>query len=300
MKTRIAVISIALVLLLTVAFAADTQEIRIGTSNVCITVPADYQKGEMAIDETNYGMVAYYYSESDLLDFDLYYWAKATGETLEAAVAEETENEYTTVEFGGVTFVCYDDVEEDAEESYATRTYIAEDGEYFVEIVFWMDGEGAEEKVTAIMDTVAIKENAGKTGEGLIRLGTSDLYITAAGYEKGEITREDTDEAMVAYYFNENSLVDFDIYYWAKATDETLESNAAAEQEEYGAEILDREINGIAAKYYFAEAEESVDGSFPTATYIIEDGEYLVEIVFWMDGETAADEVEAIISTLSF
>ncbi len=281
--------------------AQDTKEIRVGTSNVYITAPADYEKGEMTIDETNYGMVAYYKSANDLMDFDLYYWAKATGETLESAAAEETTSEIKTTTINGIDFRYYNDIEDSVDGTFPTVTYIMEDGDYFVEFVFYIDGENAEKKIADIINSVTLKEDKNaKTGENLIRLGTSDLYITTEqAFEKGEITREDTDLCMVAYYKSQDTLLDFDVYYWAKGDGETLESTAALEQEEFGAEIFDRDINGIATKYYNVESEDSVDGAFPTLTYIIDDGDYLAEIVFWLDGEAAAEEAEAIISTLS-
>ena len=302
---RIAALVLALILAMTavVAFAEETQELRVGTSNIYFTAPASYQKGPMNIEDTNLGQVAYYMSEDDLLDFDLYYWAKATGETLEDAFAEETDAEFAAAEFGGVSFAYYYDEEEIDGETYKTMTYIAEDGEYFVEFVFWLDGDDAEAKAEAIMNTVAAKEDTeGKTGDNLIRLGTSDLYITVEKtYVKGEMLREDTDECQVAYYTTGNEgEMDFDVYYWAKGDGETLESTAADETAEYEAEAADREINGIATKYYTAEEQaEGEDEAYKTLTYIIEDGDYLAELVFWLDGETAEADAEAIIASLN-
>ena len=301
---RIFAIALALVLALAsfAALAEGTQEIRIGTSNFYFTAPADYVKGEMSAEDTNLGQVAYYFTENSLVDFDLYYWAKATDETLESAIAEETEGEIASAEFGGVAFLYYYTEEEADGETFKTVTYMAEDGEYFVELVFWLDGEDAEAKVGEMMNTIAVKEDTdAKTGEGLIRLGTSDLYVTAAkAYEKGEMLRADTDECQVAYFCSEETTLDFDVYYWAKGTEESLESNAAEEAAAFETEAADREINGIATKYYYAEEQvEGEETSYRTLTYIIDDGEYLAEIVFWLDGETAEAEAEAIISSLN-
>ena len=279
----------------------ETKEIQVGTSNVYLTIPADYQLGEMTEEDTSEGQVAYYYSENDLLDFDLYYWAKADGETLDSAAAEETEEKVSTAEFNGISFVFYNDKEESDGKSYPTVTYIMEDGDYFVEFVFWLDGKNAEAKAKDIMATVALKEGEKETLTGnKIRLGTSDLVITTDKvFTEGELTSEDTDEQQVGYYKSEETLLDFDVYYWAKGDGETLESTAAAEAEEYQSEAKSRVINGIATMYYNVEAEESDDGTFPTLTYIIDNGDYLAEIVFWLDGDDAAAEAEAIISTLT-
>lgn len=298
----------ALVLALVLALSSvgvlaegETQELRAGTSDVYFFAPVGYEKGAMNEEDTNLGQVAYYKSANELMDFDIYYWAKATDETVEMAFAEETDEEIAVAEFNGITFLYYYDVEQFAgeDESFKTVTYIMDDGDYFVEFVFWLDGENAEEKVKAIMETVTMKiDTEARTDEGLIRLGTSDLYIAPEkAYVKGDIHRAETDECMVAYYKSEETLLDFDVYYWAKATDETLESTAAKECEEFSAEAADREINGIATKYYYAE--EEYEGEFyKTLTYIIDDGEYLAELVFWLDGEGAEAEAEQIIGTL--
>ena len=48
------------------------------------------------------------------------------------------------------------------------------------------------------------------------------------------------------------------------------------------------------------DAVEESDGTeYPTATYIVEDGSDFVEIVFWLDGENAAETVASIIETLT-
>ena len=143
-------------------------------------------------------------------------------------------------------------------------------------------------------------EEAAESAEGtVIELGKSGLTITVEKtYVEGEITTEDTDEGQVAYYRSEDSLVDFDVYEWAKADGETLEAAAAEEAAEYEAEARLIEINGFNAALYNA-VEENGGVEYTTATYIIDNGDEFVEIVFWLDGETAEAEVEAILSTLA-
>lgn len=51
--------------------------------------------------------------------------------------------------------------------------------------------------------------------------------------------------------------------------------------------------------YYYTAEEESDAQTYETVTYITEDGDYLVEIVFWLDGENAVDESDTIVATLS-
>jgi hypothetical protein len=39
-------------------------------------------------------------------------------------------------------------------QEYATLTYVLEDGDDYVEVAFWLDGENAEAQARAIMETV--------------------------------------------------------------------------------------------------------------------------------------------------
>ena len=45
--------------------------------------------------------------------------------------------------------------------------------------------------------------------------------------------------------------------------------------------------------------EESDGADYNTVTFIVEDGDNFVEIVFWLDGENAADIVDAIIGSIA-
>ena len=150
--------------------------------------------------------------------------------------------------------------------------------------------------------TEAASEEAtsAEAAEGtVIELGNSGLKIAPEKkYVKGELTEEDTDENQVAYYASEETLVDFDVYEWAKADGEALESAVNAEAAEYEATAEMTELNGIAAAFYTA-TEESDGAEYKTATYMIDNGDEFVEIVFWLDGETAEAEVAAILATLT-
>ena len=53
-----------------------------------------------------------------------------------------------------------------------------------------------------------------------------------------------------------------------------------------------------AAWYRATETYEGVE--YTTLTYALEDGDQYVEIVFWLDGENAEQEAQAIIDTLTF
>ncbi|MDO5435196.1 MAG: hypothetical protein Q4G19_02395 [Clostridia bacterium] len=305
MKKALAiVIALVLALCMTSAMAEEMQEIELGTSGIVFTIPAGYVAGEITAEDTDENQVGYYKSEASLVDFDLYQWAKADGETLEsAAAAEAAEYEATAemTEINGVTMWFYDATEEFDGTEYATATFMMENGDVFAEIVFWLDGDNAEETAAAILATVAVKETAEiSEGGNEIVLGTSNLKITTSiAYEKGELTAEDTDEGQVGYYKSADSLVDFDVYQWAKAEGETAESVAMAEAAEYGENVDVAEIinNGLVIYGYYAT--EEFDGEeYETFTAITEAGNDFVEIVFWLDGEEAALIMTDILSTL--
>ena len=60
----------------------------------------------------------------------------------------------------------------------------------------------------------------------------------------------------------------------------------------------DDEFNGIPAAWYRTiEPFEGVE--YETITYIMEDGDEFVEIVFWLSGDNDANEAEEIIQSLT-
>ena len=276
--------------------------IELGTSGLTITTAKLYAKGEISAEDTDENQVAYYKSEETLVDFDVYEWAKATDETLADAIAEEAKEfdaEAKETEINGIKAAYYNATEESEGKEYATVTYMIDNGDEFVEIVFWLDGENAQAEVDAIIATLAKAEGESEAADGVIALGNSGLKITPEKkYVLGEISSEDTDENQVAYYKSEETLVDFDVYEWAKATDETLADAIAEEAKEFDAEAKETEINGIKAAYYNA-TEESEGKEYQTVTYMFDNGDEFVEIVFWLDGENAQAEVDGILATLA-
>ena len=301
-------VSLALALVLTVCSFAmaegiAAQDIAIGTSGLTMKADISYVKGEITSEDTDESQVAYYYSEEIAVDFDIYQWAKAEGETLESAAVEEAAEygaECAAIEVNGIPAYFYEAVEESEGAEYTTYNYMFENGDVFVEIVFWMDGENAEVYVGAMVDSITVLYEAEIADEGnVITLGTSSLKIALPFvYMKGEITIEDTEENQVAYYYSEECTVDFDVYQWAKAEGETLADAVTEEAAEYEAEAGITEINGFEVAYYTA-TEESEGTDYNTVTFIVEDGDDFVEIVFWLDGENATDIVDAIIGSIA-
>lgn len=151
----------------------------------------------------------------------------------------------------------------------------------------------------ALLAVCAVCEAATKA----LPLGTSAYTLEIpAGYEEGELTEEDIADDMVAYLLSPDSLLDFDVYQFAKeGYADTIAEFAAEEAAEYEATevVTDGEINGIAVAWY--RAVETYEGEeYTTLTYVLEDGDDYVEITFWLDGDTAEAEAQAIMSTLTF
>ena len=304
-KLLAAMIAIAMLLCCT-AFAedADTQVIELGTSGLAITVDASYVEGEISAEDTDESQVAYYVSDESLVDFDVYQWAKAEGEELltiaAAEAAEYGVEEVVETNLNGIDAVYYEATEESEGVEYTTVTFIMANGDFFAEIVFWADGEGANDTIEGIINTLTVVGEAEVADEGtVLTLGTTNFVITLpVVYQMGEITAEDTDESQVGYYYSDELTVDFDVYQWAIADGEELAVIAAEEAAEYGAEAVATNINGIDVVYYEA-VEESEGTEYNTVSFIMSDGENFAEIVFWADGEGAGDVIEGIINTLT-
>lgn len=151
----------------------------------------------------------------------------------------------------------------------------------------------------ALLATCAFAEAATKT----LQLGTSAYTVEiAASYEEGELTEEDTADDMVAYLRSPDTLLDFDVYQFSKdGYPDTLAAFVEQEAEAYEATevVTDGSINGIDIGWY-RSLETYEDQEYATLTYVLEDGDQYVEIVFWLDGETAEEEAQAIINTLTF
>lgn len=159
MKKILSIIVVAAMMLgLATACASKGQEIRLGTTHFSLKVQKVFQKGEITKEDTEISQVAYYYSDETLVDFDVYQWAKASGETLQDAIEEEVVDfdnaDIHEKQVNGIDLVYYYATEEYNGQLYDTVTYIAEDGDYFIEIVFWLDGENAEVEADEILNSL--------------------------------------------------------------------------------------------------------------------------------------------------
>ncbi len=144
---------------------------------------------------------------------------------------------------------------------------------------------------------------AEKAGTKVFQLGTSVFTVEIPdSFVEGERTEEDIADDQVAYMHSPDTLLDFDVYQFGKeGYPEKLADFAKEEAEEYNATeiVTEGNINGIDAAWYRA-VETYDDAEYTTLTYALEDGDQYVEIVFWLDGENAEQEAQAIIDTLTF
>ena len=135
------------------------------------------------------------------------------------------------------------------------------------------------------------------------RLGTSVYTVEIpAHFTEGERTEAEIRDDMVAYMRSDETLLDFDVYQFPKeGLPEKLDEYAEQEAAEYHAfEVkTGTNVNGIDAAWY--RAKETYNGrEYTTLNYLFDDGVQYVEICFWLDGDTAEEEAQAIISTLTF
>ena len=128
------------------------------------------------------------------------------------------------------------------------------------------------------------------------QLGTSDFSIVLPeGYAS---TEDDFDEDQVAYFYKDDTSIDFDVYQWAKDDEHTLESEANYYAAEYGTTAEAVTVNGIKG-YKYVSSEEFKGNTYTVVNYMFEDDTYIVEICFWTDGSDAENTVvNDIINTL--
>ena len=136
----------------------------------------------------------------------------------------------------------------------------------------------------------------------MFQLGTSGYTIEIpVSYVEGEKSEEGIKNGQIAYMYSEETPMDFDVYQFPKR----YQPGNLAEYVKGEAEICqafemktDDTINGIAVAWY--RAKETDNGQeYTTLNYLFDDGDQYVEITFWLDGETAEEEVQKIISTLA-
>ena len=152
---KIAILTLALMLVFALAACGSTKPTQLGTSDFSIVLPDGYASTEDDFDEDQ---VAYFYKADNSIDFDVYQWEKGDEYTLEseanyfAAEYGVTAEAVTVNGIGGYKYVSTEDFEGNA---YTVVNYMFEDDAYIVELCFWTINTDAEyAAVDEILDTL--------------------------------------------------------------------------------------------------------------------------------------------------
>lgn len=152
---------LALLAVCAAAETADMQLYRLGTSGYTIVIPASYVENMLSEEEIEDDMVAYMSSPDSMMDFDVYMFNKeGYADTIAEYTAEEAV-EYDAFEIvtdgsiNGIEAGWYRSKESYEDEEFDTLTYVLLDGENYVEIDFWMEGDTTDADVQAIINTLA-------------------------------------------------------------------------------------------------------------------------------------------------
>lgn len=310
MKTQFFCLTLCLALLLAaLPFAlgeADeaqpTRRLRLGSSIYTIDIDSSFTYGRVTEADVAEGQVAYLYSDELAVDFDVYqigvgdeplpleeYVAQAVS-THSNADEIVIDGEINDIPVGWFhTVETYDGV------NYQTVTYVLDNGDGYVEVTFWLDGEDAETVAQGMINTLAYDNLAP------VRLGSSPFYVfCSASFHEGGMTSEDVADDQVAYWVSDETLLDFDVYQFSKeGLPEDLADYVAKEAEKYSASAVETQalVNGIPVGWY--RTVENYDGvDYETLTCAMDAGGEYVEIVFWLDGLTAGAEADAILQSL--
>ena len=146
----LAAVAVLAVCLAGVSFADGAKTLSVGEYTV--TVPASYVNGEVTSEDKAQGQTAYYKSDEILMDFDVYEFPKE--EAFEDFVKSFAATNLTRETINGVNAAVYRSTDESGGQEYSTLNYIIDGEKGYVFIVFWLDGEDAEPKAKAIIDSL--------------------------------------------------------------------------------------------------------------------------------------------------
>ena len=155
---KIAILTLALLLVFALAACGNTKPTQLGTSDFSIVLPDGYASTEDDFDEDQ---VAYFYKDDNSIDFDVYQWAKGDEYTLESEAKYYAAEYGTTAEaitINGISGWKYISTEDFEGNTYTVVNYMFEDDTYIVEISFWTINTEAE--YTAVNEIInTLKKN---------------------------------------------------------------------------------------------------------------------------------------------
>ena len=279
------------------------RRIRLGSSVYTVMIGTDYMPGELTDDAIAAGQIGCWRNEETGMDVDFYQLPKADDAvdlghyTLRLADREETvEVVWPTDKNNDIDMGWYWASETVDDEKRPIVTYVLDSGDSWLKLVFHAQNDEAGAEIWTIMDTVDYMTL--KT----IPLGDTSFTLLVPGdYMEGEISDEDIADDQVAYWYSDESLLDFDVYVFSKEGEaDTLAAYTEQEAATYPAVselVTDAEINLVPVAWYQA-VDECDEGEYDTITYVIDGGDQYLEVVFWLDGPTAKAEADFIIHNL--
>ncbi len=159
---------------------------------------------------------------------------------------------------------------------------------------------GAETASDGKKEEASAPQAAAAPGTLQLQRGSSNYSVSIPNsYRNGEVTIEELQANMVAYYYSPYSDMDFDIYQFPRPDPEmSLEEYTKKSADDFnGNSAHTRMINGIEVGTYLSR--EFYNGiEYDVMAALIEDGDDYVEVVFWLDGEIAVRQADRIVSSL--
>lgn len=146
--------------------SVDTKTFQLGTSSYTLEIPESYVEGERSEEDVRNYMVAYMSSPESEMDFDVYQYGKEglPEDLAELAVKEaelyETTDIKTDVDVNGINAARCEAVEPFEGKDYDTITYFLDDGDTYVEVVFWMGDDTSEAQAEEIFSTLSYAAEA--------------------------------------------------------------------------------------------------------------------------------------------
>ncbi len=286
--------------------AQSLRRLRLGTSFYTVMIDDGFVAGDMTEEEIAEGQIGCYVCDRTGLELDVFEIGKEDASQELAHATMEEANKYDNVEV-----VWPSDTINDIEVGwfrthetwdgvdYDTVTYILDAADNYIGLEFWIEDDEDDDdaiEVWTIMDSLRLADLTE------IQLGTSPfaLYVPD-DFREGSLTAADIEDDQVAYWYSEASLLDFDVYQFSKeGQPETLAAYVEEEAATYPVVtevVTDAAINDIPVAWYRC-VDECEEGEYDTITYVMDDGEDYVEVVFWLDGLTADAEADYIIHNL--
>lgn len=282
----------------------ELRRLRLGSSRYVVNIDGSYIAGELTEEDVADDQVGYYASPNTLMDFDVYQIPKADADKQlstyvieEAARVGDVSEVRANQEINGVSVAWYRALENYQDVRYETVTYFMDDGDSYVKLVFWLDGDDAEGEVDAIIQSLGTIQ----TRE--LRVGTSPYFIKVLdSYHSVELTQAQRAENQVACWRSDEVLMDFDIYQFPKdgvageLSQYVLEE--AAKYETTSQIDTEYTINGIRMAWFILN--ETEDGAqYQIMNCVLDNGDDYVKIAFRMDGVMALEEVNAVIKSIT-